>query len=47
MLEKHPLLIPKNISLKDIDNFLIKNSNYSEFISEDIDIAIREIWKTS
>ena len=47
MLEKHPSLVPKNISLKDIDNFLIKNGYYSEFISEDIDIAIREIWKTS
>ena len=47
MLEKHPSLIPKNITLKDIDNFLIKNGYYSELISTDKDIAIREIWKSS
>ena len=47
MLEKHPSLVPKNITLKDIDNFLIKNGYYSEFISLDKDIAIREIWKNS
>jgi len=47
MLEKHPSLVPKNIILKDIDNFLIKNGYYSELISVDKDIAIREIWKTS
>ena len=47
MLEKHPSLVPKNITLKDIDNFLIKNGYYSELISVDKDIAIREIWKNS
>ena len=47
MLEKHPSLVPKNITLKDIDNFLIKNGYYSEFISSEKDIAIREIWKNS
>ena len=47
MLEKHPSLVPKNITLKDIDNLLIKNDYYSELISIDKDIAIREIWKNS
>ena len=47
MLEKHPSLVPKNITLKDIDNFLIRNGYYSEFISLEKDIAIREIWKNS
>jgi len=47
LLEKHPSLIPKNINLKDIDNFLTSNGYVPEFVSSDVDIAIREIWKPS
>ena len=43
MLEKHPTMIPKNISLKDIDNVLKKNKYKSTLISNS-PIAIREMW---
>jgi len=44
-LEKHPTLIPENISLEQIDNLLKKN-NYILFkkISSD-DVGIKELWK--
>ena len=43
MLEKHPTLIPKNINLKNIDNYLFEYGYQSKLIHSD-DIAIREIW---
>ena len=45
MLEKHPTLLSKNISVDDINNFL-KNKGYrveSEIFQDDI--AITQIWK--
>ena len=32
---------------QNIDNFLTSNGYISEFVSSDVDIAIREIWKPS
>ena len=46
MIEKHPSLIPKDISIKEIDDFL-KANNY--ILSKEIfsdDLAITEIWKS-
>lgn len=45
MIEKHPTLIPKDVSISDIDNFLT-NSGYrlEKEIYKD-DIAITEFWK--
>ena len=43
MLEKHPTLIPKNINLKNIDNYLFEYGYQSKLIHSE-DIAIREIW---
>ena len=43
MLEKHPTLIPRNISLKNIDNYLFEYSYQSKLIHSD-DVAIREMW---
>jgi len=43
MLEKHPTLIPRNISIKNIDNYLYEYSYQSKLIYSD-DIAIREMW---
>ena len=45
MLEKHPTLLPKNISINDINNFL-KGRGYqveSEIFQDDI--AITQVWK--
>ena len=45
MLEKHPGLLPKDISVDQIDNFL-KEKGY--FLEKEIfkdEIAITEIWK--
>jgi len=45
MLEKHPTLLPKNISIDDINNFL-KNKDYEvESVIFRDDIAIAEVWK--
>lgn len=44
MLEKHPTMIPKNISLEDIDKEL-KNYNYKPTLISHGDISIRELWK--
>ena len=45
MLEKHPTLLPKNISINDINNFL-KNKDYEvESVIFRDDIAITEVWK--
>ena len=45
LIEKHPTLIPKNIAIEEIDNFL-KSKNYilKKKIYAD-SIAINEIWK--
>jgi FkbM family methyltransferase len=43
MLEKHPTLIPKNINLKNIDEYLLKYNYQSKLIHSE-DIAIREMW---
>ena len=45
MLEKHPTLLPNNISINDINNFL-KDKSYkveSEIFQDDI--AITQVWK--
>ncbi|MDC0628279.1 FkbM family methyltransferase [Pelagibacteraceae bacterium] len=44
MLEKHPTLIPKNISLNTIDNFLNEAGYKRECLVFQDDIAINEIW---
>ncbi len=44
MLEKHPTMIPKNVSINLINNYLIKN-NYKVQILSKSKIAIREYWK--
>lgn len=43
MLEKHPTMFPKNVSLEKIDNLLISN-NYKANLINKSDVAIREIW---
>ena len=45
MLEKHPTLIPKNITLHTIDNFLNEAGYEKECLIFKDDIAINEIWK--
>ena len=45
MLEKHPTLIPKNIVINDIDNFLDKNGYKVEYAIFRDDITITELWK--
>ena len=44
MLEKHPTMLPKSISLKDIDEIL-KNNNYKANLINESKLAIREIWE--
>ena len=44
MLEKHPTMIPKNISLEDIDKEL-KSYNYKPTLISNGEIGIRELWK--
>ena len=46
MLEKHPTLIPKNISINDINNFLEKRGYKVESVIFQDDIAITEVWKS-
>ena len=47
MIEKHPTLIPKNIEISQIDNFLIKKGYKLETEIFKDDIAITEIWKNN
>ena len=44
MLEKHPSMLPKNISMDDI-NKILKDSNYKATLINESDLAIREIWE--
>ncbi len=44
MLEKHPTMIPNNISINIIDNFLKENNYKSELINKN-ELTIREIWE--
>jgi|TARA_B110000444_G_C18788543_1_gene571266 FkbM family methyltransferase len=45
MLEKHPTLIPKNITFDTIDNLLNKAGYEKERLVFEDDIAITEVWK--
>ncbi len=45
MIEKHPTLIPKHISISHIDNFLIKKGYKLQTEIYKDDVAITEIWK--
>ena len=47
MLEKHPTLISKNITLNTIDNFFIEAGYKKERLIFKDDIAINEIWINS
>ncbi len=44
MLEKHPTLLPKTISLNSI-NEILKNNNYKPNLINENQLAIREIWE--
>jgi hypothetical protein len=44
MLEKHPTMIPKNISLEVI-NKLLEDNNYKGTLINKNSITIREIWE--
>ena len=44
MLEKHPTMIPKNITIEMIDKIL-KDFNYNSTLINKSDLTIREIWK--
>ena len=44
LLEKHPTMIPKTISIENIDNYL-KENNYKPKMINKKDLAIREIWE--
>ncbi len=44
MLEKHPTMIPKTVTVEKIDNFLKENNYKSELINKN-DLTIREIWR--
>ena len=46
MLEKHPTMLPKNISIDSIDDFLKKN-NYKGSLINQNNITICEIWQKS
>ena len=46
MLEKHPTMIPKNISL-EIINKLLEDNNYKGTLINKNSITIREIWEQS
>ena len=45
MLEKHPTMIPKNISLNTIDNFLNETGYKKECLIFKDDITINEVWR--
>ena len=45
MLEKHPTLIPKNITFDMIDNLLNGAGYEKECLVFKDDVAINEIWK--
>ena len=47
MIEKHPTLIPKNIEISQIDNFLIEKGYKLETEIFKDDIAITEIWNNN
>jgi len=44
LLEKHPTMIPKTISIKNIDSYL-KENNYKPKMINKNDLTIREIWE--
>ena len=44
LLEKHPTMIPKTISIENIDSYL-KDNNYKPKMINKNDLAIREIWE--
>tara|TARA_A100001011_G_C14044279_1_gene729118 strand:+ start:622 stop:792 length:171 start_codon:yes stop_codon:yes gene_type:complete len=44
MLEKHPTMLAKNISIDDINEILKKN-NYKPNLINKSKLAIREIWE--
>lgn len=44
MLEKHPTMLPKNVSLNTI-NEILKNNNYKASLINENKLAIREIWE--
>ena len=44
MLEKHPTMLPKNISLSAI-NEILKNNNYKASLINESKLAVREIWE--
>ena len=45
MLEKHPPMIPKNITIDTIDNLLNETGYQKECLIYRDDIAITEMWK--
>ena len=47
MLEKHPTLLPKNITIEKIDNFLNELNYKKESLIFKDDIAINELWRKS
>ena len=47
MLEKHPTLLPKNITIEKIDNFLNELNYYKYKLIFKDNIAINELWKKS
>ena len=47
MLEKHPTLLPKNITIEKIDSFLNELNYKKEKLIFKDDIAINELWKKS
>lgn len=44
MLEKHPTMLPKKISLESVNNML-ENNNYKAILINESKLAIREIWE--
>ena len=47
MIEKHPTLLPKNLKISNIDNFLVESGYKVEKKIYKDDIAITEIWEKS
>ncbi len=47
MIEKHPTLIPQNVTIELIDNHLFKNGYERKIEIFKDDVAITEIWKSS
>ena len=44
MLEKHPTMLPKNISIESVNNIL-KNHQYKANLINKNNLAIREVWE--